>query len=146
MNSPVRLGVSPAATSTPTGVFRGLEALFPGAGALGCAFCFAPPQFLPVHLHANVRPPCSQTPPCRESSPPRLTISAPPTGMEECFFFNSWLSDFCTVRFSGSSGCFLFLNCCPSFGCARRQSVLPTPPSWPEVKTNILSLIRVQFG
>ena len=36
-----------------------------------------------------------------------------------------WLSDFHTVRFSVSSGCFLFLNCCccPSFGCARRHSV-----------------------
>ena len=35
-----------------------------------------------------------------------------------------WLSDFREVRFSVSSGCFLFLNCCcPSFGCARKRSV-----------------------
>ena len=35
-----------------------------------------------------------------------------------------WLSDFRTVQFSVSSGCFLFLNCCcPSFGSARRCSV-----------------------
>ena len=35
-----------------------------------------------------------------------------------------WLLDFCAVRFSVSSGCFLFFNCCyPSFGCARRCSV-----------------------
>ena len=35
-----------------------------------------------------------------------------------------WLSDFHTVRFSVSSGCFLLLNCCcPCFGCARRHSV-----------------------
>ena len=41
--SPVRLGVSPAAAPTPTGVFsQRFEALFPGAGALGCAVCFAP--------------------------------------------------------------------------------------------------------
>ena len=33
-----------------------------------------------------------------------------------------WLLDFHTVRFSGSSGCFLFLNC-PSFGCAGKHSV-----------------------
>ena len=33
------------------------------------------------------------------------------------------LSDFHTVQFSVSSGCFLLLNCCPSFGCARRHSV-----------------------
>ena len=36
-NSPVRLGVSPAAASTPTDVFSQLfEALFPRSGALGC--------------------------------------------------------------------------------------------------------------
>ena len=41
--SPVKLEVSPAAASTPTGVFnQGFEALFPHAGALGCAVCFAP--------------------------------------------------------------------------------------------------------
>ena len=41
--SPVRLGVSPAATPTPRGAFnQRFEALFPRAGALGCAVCFAP--------------------------------------------------------------------------------------------------------
>ena len=41
--SPVRLGVSPAAAPTPTGVFnQRFEALFPRAGALGCAVCYAP--------------------------------------------------------------------------------------------------------
>ena len=40
--SPVRLGVSPAATPTPTGIFnQRFEALFPRAGALGYADCFA---------------------------------------------------------------------------------------------------------
>ena len=37
-------------------------------------------------------------------------------------FLSPWLLDFLAVRFSVSSGCFLFLNC-PSFGCARRHSV-----------------------
>ena len=32
-----------------------------------------------------------------------------------------WLLDFHTVWFSGSSGCFQI--CCPSFSCARRQSI-----------------------
>ena len=42
-NSPVRLGVSPAAAPTPTGVFnQGFEALFPRAGALGCTVCLTP--------------------------------------------------------------------------------------------------------
>ena len=41
--SPVRLGVSPAAASTPTGIFnQRFEALFPRAGALGCVVCFTP--------------------------------------------------------------------------------------------------------
>ena len=41
--SPVRLGVSPAAAPTPTGVFnQRFEALFPRPGALGCVVCFAP--------------------------------------------------------------------------------------------------------
>ena len=41
--SSVRLGVSPAAAPTPTGVFnQRFEALFPCAGTLGCRVCFAP--------------------------------------------------------------------------------------------------------
>ena len=52
--SPVRLGVSPAAAPTPTGVFtQRFEVSFPRAGALGYAVCLAPP-FIPVYLCANV--------------------------------------------------------------------------------------------
>ena len=41
--SPVRLGVSPDAALTPTGIFnQRFEALFPRAGALGYVVCFAP--------------------------------------------------------------------------------------------------------
>ena len=41
--SPMRLGFSPAAAPTPTGVFnQRFEALFPQTGALDCAVCFAP--------------------------------------------------------------------------------------------------------
>ena len=107
MNSPVRLGVPPAAASTPTGVFnQRFEALFPGAGALGCAVCFAPLQALPIYLCMNVGPwgllvvalpalfvPQSVSlwvrPHCHESHPPQLPISAPPTGLNEGFFFIS---------------------------------------------------------
>ena len=43
ITSPVRLGVSPAAAPTPTGVFnQRFEALFPLAGALGCVVCLLP--------------------------------------------------------------------------------------------------------
>ena len=43
--------------------------------------------------------------------------------MGECFLFNSLLLDFHTVRFSGSSGYFLFLNFLSFLGCVKRQSV-----------------------
>ena len=142
MNSSVRLGVSPAAASTPMGVFnQRLEALFPHAGALGCSVCFAPPQFLRVYLCANVGPRCllatawparfvpqsakslvwlrcckSSLPSCL--SPPLLPVWINVSSLAP------WLSDFHTVHFSVSSGWFLFLNCCcPSFGCVRRCSV-----------------------
>ena len=53
--SPVRLGVSPAAAPTPTGVFnQRFEALFLWAGALGYTVCFAPLVFVLVYLCANV--------------------------------------------------------------------------------------------
>ena len=55
--SPVRLGVSPAAAPTPTGVFnQRFEALFPHTGALGCMVCFTSAPFLPVYLCVNVGP------------------------------------------------------------------------------------------
>ena len=51
-----------------------------------------------------------------------LPFSAPPTGLDECFFFNSLVVGlpyslvFCQFCF------FFFFNCCcPSFGCARRK-------------------------
>ena len=50
--SPVRLGVSPAATPTPTGVFsQRSEALFLCAGALGYAVCFAPHHLSQLSVH-----------------------------------------------------------------------------------------------
>ena len=151
MKSRVRLGVSPSATSTPKGVFnQRFEALFPCDGALGCAVCFAPLLFLPVYLCVNVGlqglpattlwgllavawpallhnlPPLPvlQLPPFCESSPPPLPVSVLLPVWMNVSSLSPWLLDFHTVRFSVSSGCFLFLNCCcPSFGCARRHSV-----------------------
>ena len=131
-NCPVRLGVSPTAASTPTGVFnQRFEALFPWAGALGCLVCFAllavplgismwecgAPGSASHHLVGSAS--CSlacpvhsllpcwvrQPLPCLESSPPRLPGSAPPTGLDECFFFISlvvrlpYSSIFCQFSF-----------------------------------------------
>ena len=58
-----------------------------------------------------------------KSSPPRLPVSTPLPVWMNVSSLTPWLSDFHTVLFSVSSGCFLFLNCCPSFGCGRRHSV-----------------------
>ena len=126
-----------------------LEALFPHAGDLGSTVCLAPLLFLPVYLCANVGPQglpattlwgllatawpvplhnlpphCVRQPlPCHKPSLPGCL--SPPLLL---FWMNvsslsPWLSDFHTVRFSFSSGSFLFLNCCCPFGCARRHSV-----------------------
>ena len=54
----VRLGVSPAAASTPAGVFnQRFEALFPHPGTLGCVVCLTHHLILLVYLHANVELP-----------------------------------------------------------------------------------------
>ena len=138
----MRPGVSPTAASTPTGVFnQRFETLFPHAGDLGYAVCFAPPPFLPVYLCVNVgprgllvvalpapfhNPPphwVCQPPPWGESSPPQLPVSALATGLDECFFFISLVVRLpCSSKFC-QFWLFLFLNCCPSFGCVRRLSV-----------------------
>ena len=68
--------------------------------------------------------PCSTI--CRLARSPLLLVSPSPPLLPVWMNVSSlspYLLDFHTVRFSVSCGCFLFLNCCPSFGCARRHSV-----------------------
>ena len=73
MTSSVRLGVSPAVFN------ERFEALFPHAGALVCAVCFALPLFLPVYQRANVGPrgatPCSACPVLHHSESGPLSLS-----------------------------------------------------------------------
>ena len=100
----MRLGVSPAATTTPTGIFnQRFEALFPGAGALGYAVRLRSPLFIPVYLCANMGPqgllvvglPAPFVPHSASLGPAMATrvlsapvlVSAPPTGLDECLFF-----------------------------------------------------------
>ena len=93
----MKLGVSPAAASTPTSVSnQSFEALFPHTKTLGFVVCLAPQLFLPVYLHMNVEPPSLQdaTSPVRQLLPrcessTQLPISVPPTSLGECVFFNS---------------------------------------------------------
>ena len=131
-NSPVRLGVSPAAASTPTGVFnQRFDALFPLARALGCVICHPvsqllpcwPAAALPTLLH-NLPPHwVHQLPPCHESSPPGCTsLPLLPVWMNASSL-PPWLSDFHTVRFSVSSGCSLFLKLSFFWLCEEAQCV-----------------------
>ena len=131
----MRLGISPAAASTPTGVFnQWFEAFFPCTGSLGCMVCHLVHQLLPCRpaaalptlLH-NLPPYWVLQPlPCSESSLPRCPSLPLLQVWINVSSLSPWLSDFHIVRFSVSSVCFffLFLNCyCPSFDCARRHSV-----------------------
>ena len=135
----MRLGVSPAAASTPTGVFsQRFEASFPCPEALGCVSASLPSVL--VYLCANVGlrgllaaawPAPLHNPHLAGSASRHLAVSplhpgcpSPPLLLVwmNVSSLSPWLSVFHTVGFSFSSGCFLFLNCCP-FGCARRRSV-----------------------
>ena len=99
MNPPVRLGVSPTAASTPTGVCnQWFEALLHHTGALGCTVCcwVCQPTLWgllaaawPAPLHNPLPHWVCQLPPGCKSSLPQLPVSAPPTGLDEYFFFIS---------------------------------------------------------
>ena len=139
----MKLGVSPTATSNCTGVFSqwfealfsphwnsGLGCLSPGSAAAAsqasCSFAHPTPQSstslgpLALPCHKSYLPSCP--------SPPLLLIWMNVSSL------SPWLLDFHSVQFSVSSGCFLFLNCCHSFGCQGGTVCLPAPPSWLEVQ------------
>ena len=93
--SPVRLVVFPAAAPTPTGVFnQRFEALFPRAGALGCAVCFGPHCLSGLSVHECGSAgyyPSSACPVLRhsESSPLGLSVreygaAGPASGQTAC--------------------------------------------------------------
>ena len=97
MNCPVRLGVS-SATITPTGFFsQGFWGFISPHWNSGL-YCLCRSQIVPLGSspckcgtacsHKDLRTPI-KLPPCCESSPPRLLVSASPTGLGEYFFFNS---------------------------------------------------------
>ena len=128
---------------------RGLRLYFPRLELWVVSVYFAPPPSLPVYLCTNVGPqglPATslwgllaatwsapfhnwpprwvrQPPPCCESSLPQLPFSAPPTSLDECFFFISLVVGLPCSSIFCQFWLVLFLNCCPSFGCARRHSV-----------------------
>ena len=67
-----------------------LRLYFPSAGTLSCMVCLAPQLFFPVFIHTWMWDcPVRQPLPGCVTSSPQLPVSAPPTGLDECFFFNS---------------------------------------------------------
>ena len=135
MTSPVRLGVSPAAAPTPTGVFtQWSEALFPPALEPWVTRSASFPAVCPVYLCVNVglqgllvvRLPALFIPHSAILSPLSPSCQSLPLlpVWVNVSCLSPWLSNFHTVQFSVSSDYFLFLNCCClSFGCVRRHSV-----------------------
>ena len=78
---------------------RGFETLFPHTETSGCVVYLAPQVFLTVYLQVNVGLPSPQS---AASVGPQATALSPvlsppgcpsppllPTGLDECFFFNS---------------------------------------------------------
>ena len=118
MNSPVRLGVSLAPATTPTGFFQSevlrlyfltLEPLFVWSVSLPSYFFqFIHTQIWDIQVHQLQPHPVLQPPPCCDSS--RLGYLSLPlaNGLDGCFF-NSLVVGLHTVQFPGSSGYFLFL-------------------------------------
>ena len=140
----MRQGVSPTTPSAPTGVFnQWFEALFPQARTLGFTVCHLVHQLLP-HQPAAALPTLLHNPPprwvrqlqpCCKSSPPWLPISAPPTRLDEYFFFISlvvglpYSSIFCQFWLF-----FVFKLLLSFFWLCEEAGCLPMPSSGPEVQ------------
>ena len=131
---------------------RGSEALFLCTGTLGCIVYLTPQLFIPVYLHANVGPPSlqsdallglpatafsTQSSSCTllESSPPGCPSPPLLPVLMNVFSLTPWLSDFHTVQFSASFGCFFVFKFVVVLLLVVQGGTvcLPKPPSWLEV-------------
>ena len=70
---------------------------------------------LPVYSHTHVGPPRQPAPALLRVLSAWLPCSAPPTGLDECFFLNSLVVRLLYSSISGRSGYFLVLNVLLSF-------------------------------
>ena len=80
-----------------------------------CSYLFIRMQMWDCPLHQPLPIPVLWWPPCCESSPPGCPSPPLLPLWMNVSSLTPWLSDFHTVRFSGSSGCLLFLNLLLSF-------------------------------
>ena len=140
--SPVRLGVSPAAAPTPTGVLnQRFEALFPQAGALGYAVCLAPRSLSGLSVcecgaagSASGQTACPFPPTLRQSRSCCGNASSLRPGCPSPPLLPVWMNVYFLFPWCPTSLLFDFL----SVLVVRGGSVcLPTPPSWfsPKVKS-----------
>ena len=74
-------------------------------------------------------------PPCLESSPPQLPVSALPTGLGECAFFNSLVVGLLYSSIFWQFWLFFVFKFVVVLLLIVQggKVYLPTPPSWPEV-------------
>ena len=88
-----------------------------------------------IHMRIRVCVVC-QPPPCHASSPPWLPVSAPPTSLDEYFFFNSTVVELLySLIFWQFWLFFVFKSVVVLLLVVwGNQAYLPTPPSWPEVQ------------
>ena len=122
-NFPVRLGVSPAAT-TSTDFYSQrfwdfMSPPSPTTGTMGCVVCLAPQLLLPVYPHGNVGQlslPAAASPVLSVTLlyilSVMLPVWVPPTGLDECFFFKSLVVG---LPYNLTFWLFLFLNWLLSF-------------------------------
>ena len=127
---------------------RGFDAYFPVLDPW-VAWSVSLPSFLfPVYLQANVGPlglPAGtlpnlvlELPPCHESYLPRLPISTLSTGLDECFFFNSFVVGLlCSSIFWLLWLFFIFKFIVLLLIVQGCKVYLPTPPSWLEVSLSL---------
>ena len=133
--SPVRLGVPPAASTPQVFSIRGFVVLFPCFGALGCMVCLTLQLFLLVYPHTNVGLHALPTITLLWVPSASLPVSTPPTSLDECFFFNSWVVRlpysfiFCQFWLFFVFKFIVVLLLVVQGG----KVYLPSPPSWPEV-------------
>ena len=133
----------------PHRFFQRFEALFPCTETLGCTVCLAPQLFLPVYPHVDVGPPGPPAPALPRVFSAPAAVSAPPTSLNECFFFNSWVVRlpysliFCQLWLFFVFKYFVVLLLVVRGG----KVYLPTRPSCPEVSIiNILNNRNVANG
>ena len=133
--SPVRLGVSPAAAPTPTGVFtQRFEALFPCAGALGYVVRFAPLCSSQLSVRecgaagsASGQTACPVCPTLRQSWSRNGNVSPLCPGCPSPPLLPVWMNVYFLFPWCRTSLLFDF----PSVLVVRGGAVCPpTPPSW----------------